>query len=80
MISEYMQATLQRATFRQIDDGSYVGEIPGFDGVWSNAPTIDEARVELLEVLEGWIILGLRLGHILPIVDGMNLTPALEAA
>ena len=80
MIAEYIEAAMRRAMFYQIDDGTFVGEIPGFDGVWSNAPTLEEARAELPEVLEGWIILGLRMGHDLPIVDGINLTPKLEVA
>ena len=78
MIDEYMQAALRRATFQETDEGVYIGEIPGFDGVWSQGSTIDEARAELPEVLEGWMLLGLRLGHELPVVDGINLTPALE--
>ncbi len=78
MIDEYMQAALRRATFHQTEDGLYIGEIPDFDGVWSQGSTLDEARAELPEVLEGWMLLGLRLGHELPIVGGINLTPALE--
>ena len=35
-------------------------------------------REELQSVLEGWIILGLRLGHTLPVVDGVDLTPDLS--
>lgn len=80
MIVDYLQAALHRATFHQIEDGTYIGQIPGFDGVWSQGQTLEEARAELLEVLDGWIVLGLRLGHELPIVDGINLTPNLEAA
>jgi hypothetical protein len=30
--------------------------------------------------LEGWLILGLRLQHQLPIVDGINLTPQQKIA
>ncbi len=49
-----------------IDDGTTVGEIPGFDGVWGNAPTFEACRDDLMSVLEGWIVLGLRVGHELP--------------
>lgn len=80
MLTKYIQAAMRRAKYEQIDDGTFVGEIPGFDGVWSNAPTLEGAQAELPDVLEGWIILGLRMGHELPIVDGINLTPKLEAA
>ena len=41
----------------QIEDGTYFGSIPGFQGVWSNAPDVDAARQELREALEGWILL-----------------------
>ena len=42
-------------------------------GCYANAPTLEECREELQEVLEGWIIVGLRLGHELPIVDTIDL-------
>ena len=80
MVGEYMEAALRRATFHQIEDGTYIGLIPGLDGVWSNGPTLDAARAELPEVLEGWIILRLRMGHSLPVLDGIDLTPKLEIA
>ena len=37
-------------------------------------------REELQEVLEGWIVLGLRLGHTLPGVDGITLAVERETA
>ena len=42
-------------------------------GVWSNAATLEECRDELQDALEGWIVLGLRLGHTLPVLDGIDL-------
>jgi predicted RNase H-like HicB family nuclease len=67
MITSYIKEAMHRATYRQLeDDGTFVGEIPGFDGVWSNAPTLEGARDELREVLEEWIVLGLELGHDFP--------------
>ena len=41
------------------DDGSYYGEIPGFDGVFANAETLEACREQLEEVLEDWILLGI---------------------
>jgi predicted RNase H-like HicB family nuclease len=77
MLTEYMKAAMHRATYEPIGDGTYFAEISGFDGLWANAETLEATRDELEEVLEGWIILGLRLGHTLPIVDGIDLTPPL---
>lgn len=77
MLVRYIKAAMHRATYELIEDGTYFAEIPGFDGLWANAETLKATRDELEEVLEGWIILGLRLGHTLPVVDGIDLTPPL---
>lgn len=71
---------MHRATYEILSDGSYYGEIPGFQGVYANAPTLESCHEELQEVLEGWIILGLRLGHPMPAVDGIELSVKEEAA
>ena len=43
-------------------------------GVWAQADTLEACREELREVLEEWIILGLKVGHPLPSIDGITLT------
>jgi predicted RNase H-like HicB family nuclease len=68
------------ARYEILDDQSFYGEIPGFQGVFANAETLEECREQLREVLEGWIVLGLRLGHPLPVVGGVSLAMELEAA
>ena len=73
MITQYVQGAMKGATYEVLQDGTFYGEIPGFCGVLANAPTLEECREELQEVLEGWIIVGLRLGHELPIVDTIDL-------
>jgi hypothetical protein len=51
---------MHKATYEILSDGSFYGEIPGFRGVYANPETFEACREELQEVLEGWIILGLR--------------------
>jgi predicted RNase H-like HicB family nuclease len=77
MLTKYIEAAMHRATYELLEDGTFYGRIPECQGVWANAETLEACRDELQEVLEGWIILGLRLGHTLPIIDGIDLTPAL---
>jgi len=77
MLSNYINAAMRQAIYEPIGDGSVFAEIPGFDGLWANAQSSADCVDELRSVLEGWIVLGLRLGHTLPIVDGLNLTPPL---
>lgn len=76
MLTTYIQAAMRHAHYEILADNTYYGEIPGFQGVYANAPTLEECRQELQDVLEGWLILGLRLGHSLPEVDGLTLNPA----
>ena len=63
-----------------LSDRSYYGEIPGFEGVFANAPTLEACRDQLQEVLEDWIVLGLRLGHSIPEIDGVHLGAGSEVA
>jgi len=73
MLTAYILAAMKRARYEILDDRSYYGEIPGFRGVYANAETLEACRDQLQDVLEGWIVLGLRLGHELPSVSGLRL-------
>ena len=56
MLTRYLSAALHRATYKVLHDGSFFGEIPGFDGVWANAGSLESCREELEEVLEEWLL------------------------
>jgi predicted RNase H-like HicB family nuclease len=74
MIREYMAAAMKSARYEILeDDGSYYGEIPGFQGVYSNAPQLEECRKMLEEVLEEWLLLSISMGFSVPVVDGLDL-------
>ena len=73
MLTAYIRAAMRHAHYEILEDRTYYGEISGFQGVYANTDTLEACREELQEVLEGWIILGLRLGHSLPEVDGLRL-------
>ncbi len=74
MLSQYIQAAMRQAKYEILsDDGSFYGEIPGFQGVWANAETLEDCREELTEVLEEWIFLHLSDNTPLPVVNGLKL-------
>ena len=73
MLTPYIEAAMRKARYEILEDGTYYGEIPGFDGVFSNAETLEGCREQLREVLEDWILLGLQMGHELPEVEGIRL-------
>ena len=71
--SEYIKAAMRKARFEQMEDGKWFASIPGVSGVLASASTVDEARKELSDVLDGWI--SVHTGHgknSLPDVDGLN--------
>ena len=75
MLTAYITAALRQAHYELLpDDGGYFGTIQGLDGVWAQAASLEECRDQLQEVLEEWIILGLRMGHPIPVIDGIALT------
>ncbi len=75
MLSQYIQAAMRQAKYEILsDDKSFYGEIPGFQGVYANAETLEECREELVEVLEGWIFLYLADNTPLPVVNGLKLS------
>ena len=74
MLTNYIRAAMRRAHYEILpDDGTYYGEIPGFDGVFANAATLEACREELEEVLEEWILFRVSRSLPLPVVDGLEL-------
>ena len=73
MLNEYIKATLKLADYKKLEDGMWFSEIPGFDGVWANAQSIEECRKELSEVLEEWVLLKLTDGDSIPSISGIDI-------
>jgi predicted RNase H-like HicB family nuclease len=74
MLTKYVGTALAKAHYEILPGGEgFYGSIPELQGVWANAPTLEECREELRQVLEEWIVLGLRKRHPIPEIDGINL-------
>jgi predicted RNase H-like HicB family nuclease len=74
MLMNYIRAAMHRARYEiLLDDGTFYGEIPGFDGVYANADSLETCREELLEVLEEWILFRVSRNLPLPIVEEIEL-------
>lgn len=80
MLTQYIQSAMHRASYEILEDQTFYAEIPGLEGVYANAETLEQCRDQLREVLEGWIILGLRMGQEIPELDGINLNVNLQVA
>lgn len=76
MLSDYIQSAMREAHYELLENGRFFGKIPPCQGVWADGSTLEECRALLQEVLEDWIIVGLRMGHDLPVVAGVDLNPS----
>ena len=76
LLAEYIETAMRNAVYEILeDDGSCFGTVPGFQGAWANADTVEECRKELAEVLEDWIVLGIEHGHEIPVLPSIALHP-----
>lgn len=73
LLSDYVTCAMAHAVYDKLDDGSYTGGIPPCKGVVAFGSTLYDCEATLRSTLEEWIILGLKLGHPLPVIDNIDL-------
>jgi predicted RNase H-like HicB family nuclease len=73
ILSEYIALALDQATYDKLEDGTFAGRIPSCPGVLAFADTLRRCEEELRSTLEDWILVGLKMGHSLPVIDKVNL-------
>ena len=72
-LSAYIEAALELARYDKLEDGSFAGESPKLKGVAAFGRSLRECENELRSTLEDWILVGLKLGHRLPVLAGIDL-------
>ena len=78
-LTAYIEAAMELASYDRLADGSFAGEIPKLKGVIAFGSTLRECEHELRSTLEDWILVGLRLGHKLPVLAGIDLNKVKHA-
>ncbi len=73
MLTEYLNAAMSKAKYEILEDKTYYGEIPGFQGLYANESILEECRNELEDTLEDWILLSISKHMPLPVIDGIEL-------
>jgi len=71
---------MARAEFERMEDRRYFGTIPPCKGLWADGNSVEECRTELNSVLEDWILLKIRHGDTMPVIDGVDINPQPEYA
>lgn len=73
ILTDYVEHALAHAVYDKLEDGSFAGRIPQCKGVIAFGSTLRECEDELRSTLEDWILIGLKLGHPLPVIVGIDL-------
>lgn len=73
ILSDYLAAAMEQAEYDKLEDGTFGGRIAGCKGVVAFGATLAQCEHELRSTLEDWLLLGLKLGHELPVVGNINL-------
>ncbi len=73
VLSDYIEQAMEQAEYDKLEDGTYGGSIPPCPGVLAFGSTLRECETELRSTLEDWILVGLKLGHALPVICGVDL-------
>ena len=73
VISEYLDRALAQAEYDKLEDSTFSGRIASCPGVIAFGNSLKECEDELRSTLEDWLLVGLKLGHKLPVVGGIDL-------
>lgn len=73
ILSDYVDQALVQAHYDKLDDGTFAGRIPDCLGVIAFGTTLRSCEDELRSTLEDWILVGLKLGHHLPVISEVSL-------
>lgn len=73
ILSNYIEQAMAQAVYDKLEDDTFSGRIPPCPGVIAFAGTLQACIEELRATLEDWLLVGLKLGHMLPVIDGIDL-------
>jgi predicted RNase H-like HicB family nuclease len=73
VLTDYLEQALAQAVYDKLEDGTFSGRLPACPGVVAFGTSLSECEHELRSTLEEWILLGLKLGHPLPVIGGIDL-------
>ena len=72
-LQKYIHAALKKAKYVFDEDThNFIGYIEELPLCWAQGDTIEDVREELESVVEGWILLSIRSGEVLPIISNTH--------
>jgi len=74
ILTGYIENALSQAEYGKLKDGTFSGRITSCKGVIAFGETLRECEGELRSTLEDWVLIGLKLGHPIPVMAGYDLS------
>lgn len=72
-LSDYIDRAMARAVYDKLEDGTFSGRIPACKGVIAFGSSLRECEDELRSTLEDWLLVGLKMKHLIPVIEGIDL-------
>ena len=76
-LSDYIKAALERAKYEP-DEDMIVASVPGLPSAFTQGDTIEEARDNLADAIEGNILIDLQMGWEIPPIPGSDVKVRVE--
>jgi predicted RNase H-like HicB family nuclease len=77
--NQYVKEILKTAIYKQDNDFKcIVASVPILPGCMTQSDNFEEARDHLIDAIELWIMVGLREGEEMPVVNGIRLASMIE--
>ncbi|MCK5058603.1 MAG: type II toxin-antitoxin system HicB family antitoxin [Candidatus Aminicenantes bacterium] len=73
ILTGYVNRLMNQAFYDKLEDGTFTGRIPQCKGVIAFGNSLRECDDGLRSTLEDWVLVGLQLGHHLPVIDKIDL-------
>jgi len=73
ILTGYLENALTQAEYDKLEDGAFSGRVPSCKGVIAFGKTLRKCEDELRSTLEDWVLVGLKLGHPIPVIAGYDL-------
>jgi predicted RNase H-like HicB family nuclease len=73
ILTGYIEHALSQAEYDKLEDTTFSGRIPSCKGVIAFGKTLKECEDELRSTLEDWLLVGLKLGQPIPVLEGYDL-------
>lgn len=79
MLTEYIDKAMSKAIYDKLKDGTYCGRIPECPGTIAFGETLYACQNKLKSALEGWLLVKIRHGDQLPVIDEIDLNQGIPA-